>query len=70
VLLALEQCKVEPEDIDEIKSWTCSTHIMQECGKKMVDTSEGFILTVDDRMFWDEVYKYMNVDETDVYRED
>lgn len=41
------------EDKDLAKAWTCAGHIVTEGG----DTAnEGFVLTVDDRMYWDNVY--------------
>jgi hypothetical protein len=42
--------------VDEAKAWTCAGHIVHQCSKQRVDTSEGYILTVGDRMFWDRVY--------------
>lgn len=51
--------KATLEQIDEIKAWTCSTHIVSQGGDP---AGEGYILTVDDRMFWDNVYKSMMYD--------
>jgi hypothetical protein len=48
---------VPPEEMDKIKSWTCIAHILAQ--QDFVDTSEGMILTTDDRMFWDNVYRSM-----------
>lgn len=57
MLHALEKATRSPEEIDIMKAWTCATHIATECGPgRHVDTSEGFILTTDDRMYWDGVY--------------
>ena len=53
-LLALEKAKLRPEQIDVAKAWTCAAHVMSKRGS--VDTSEGFLLTVSDRMYWDRVY--------------
>lgn len=59
-LLALEKTeKVTPEQIDEIKAWTCCAHILMSGGDL---AKEGFILTTDDRMFWDNVYESMSYD--------
>ncbi|KAA3644532.1 MAG: hypothetical protein DWQ07_14020 [Chloroflexi bacterium] len=58
-LLALEQAEVEPEQMDVIKAWTCAGHIVGEAIKGHIDTSEGFLMTVDDRMYWDRVYTSM-----------
>ena len=53
MLLALEKAELTPEQIDNTKSWTCIAHILMTDG----DTAgEGFILTTDDRMYWDSVY--------------
>lgn len=57
--LEKESLGIAPEEMDRIKTWTCIAHIMQEGAKGFVDTSEGFILTTDDRMFWDNVYRNM-----------
>ncbi len=56
-LLALGKAKLQPEGIDEIKAWTCAAHILSEKKNRSFDDSEGYILTVDDRMFWDNVYE-------------
>lgn len=53
-LLALNSAKLEPEQIDWIKAWTCAAHIVSKGGDV---NGEGFILATDDRMFWDSVYK-------------
>lgn len=38
---------------DVMKAWTCVTHILMRGG----DTAnEGFVLTTDDRMYWDNLY--------------
>lgn len=57
-LLALDKAKLELEQIDYTKAWTCVTHILYESGnnENAFDSSEGFILRVDDRMFWDRIY--------------
>ena len=53
-LLALEKIKrCTPEDVDTAKAWTCAAHIVSEGGDMM---GEGFLLRVDDRMFWDNVH--------------
>jgi hypothetical protein len=52
-LLALDAAKLEPEQIDTAKAWTCASHILSKGG----DTAgEGYLMTVDDRMYWDNVY--------------
>ncbi|NBU79139.1 MAG: hypothetical protein EBS50_08700 [Sphingomonadaceae bacterium] len=42
-----------PDDIDTAKAWTCAAHIVSEGGDIM---NEGYLLRVDDRMFWDNLY--------------
>ncbi len=50
-LLALEKIRdVTPEEIDVAKAWTCAAHIVSEGGDR---SGEGYLMTVDDRMFWD-----------------
>ncbi|MFQ5780866.1 MAG: hypothetical protein ACE5HN_08820 [Nitrospiria bacterium] len=57
-LLALDKIeKVTPEQIDIAKAWTCAAHIVSQGGDKM---REGYLLTVDDRMYWDGVYQSMS----------
>lgn len=52
-LMALDAMKAAPEDIDVAKAWTCVAHILAEGGDM---AGEGFILTTDDRMYWNNVY--------------
>ena len=59
-LLALEGTNVSREHVDEIKAWTCAAHILSEKATKMIDDSEGFIFTVDDKMFWQNVYRSLS----------
>ena len=59
-LLALERIKdAVPEQIDEAKAWTCAAHIMGQSNKSL-DKSEGWILTEDDKMFWQQTYESMS----------
>lgn len=52
-LLALEKIeRCTPDDVDTVKAWTCAAHIVST-GDFM---GEGFLLRVDDRMFWDNVH--------------
>lgn len=53
-LVALEKAKLTAEQIDEAKAWTCVAHILVNGGDVM---GEGFVTTVDDRMFWDGVHE-------------
>lgn len=52
-LAALDKARdMSPEQIDQMKAWTCVAHILSSGGDM---AGEGFIVTVDDRMFWDRV---------------
>ncbi len=60
-LLALEKIeRCTPTDVDTAKAWTCAAHIVSTGGDMM---GEGFLLRVDDRMFWDNVYASMAGDD-------
>lgn len=53
-LLALNAMQAAtPEDIDQAKAWTCVSHILSQGGDM---AAEGFILTTDDRMYWNNLY--------------
>ena len=53
-LLALEKIEhCTPDDVSSAKAWTCAAHIVSQGGDTM---NEGFMLRVDDRMFWDNVH--------------
>ena len=54
-LEALDDSSLRLEKIDVAKAWTCAGHIM--ANHEDIDTSEGYILTTDDKMFWENVYK-------------
>lgn len=53
-LLALDKLEGgDAAEIDFAKAWTCAAHIVSSGG----DTAnEGYLLSVDDRMFWDNAY--------------
>lgn len=53
-LVALEATEVSPNEIDTIKAWTCAAHILSKGGDV---AKEGYLLTADDRMFWDRTYE-------------
>lgn len=53
-LLALDKAKLPAETRDWLKAWTCATHIIENGGDP---ANEGFILTVDDRMYWDRLHE-------------
>lgn len=53
-LLALEKIeRCSPEEIDTAKAWTCAAHIIGNGGDQ---AREGFLLSVDDRMYWSSVH--------------
>lgn len=57
-LLALERIeRCTPADVDTAKAWTCAAHIVSTGGDMM---GEGFLLRVNDRMFWDNVYSSLS----------
>lgn len=62
-LLALEKIeRCTPEDVDTAKAWTCAAHILSKGGDA---ANEGYLLRVDDRMFWDNVHASLATDEDD-----
>jgi hypothetical protein len=56
-LMALDAAEMSPEEIDVAKTWTCVTHIVMSGGDQ---AREGYVLTVDDRMYWDNLYASMS----------
>lgn len=44
---------ISDEQRDLLKAWTCVTHILGRGGDP---ANEGYVLTTDDRMYWDGVY--------------
>lgn len=55
-LLALEKAELTPEAIDRAKAWTCVAHVLSKGGDV---SGEGYILTEDDKMFWQRTYESM-----------
>lgn len=47
------------EMIDSAKAHVCATHILTESAKRLIDTSEGYVLDATDRAFWQRTYGYM-----------
>ena len=45
---------VPDEQRDAMKAWTCATHIVMRGGDS---EGEGYVLRVDDRMYWDSLYR-------------
>lgn len=60
MLLALEKAELPESQTDIHKAWTCAAHILSERATRHIDDSEGYVLTVDDRMFWDNVYSSLS----------
>lgn len=54
MLVALDSVDCTDEERDQIKAWTCIAHILSSGGDV---ANEGFILTTDDRMYWDSVHQ-------------
>jgi hypothetical protein len=52
-LAGLDKAKLPVEQRDWIKAWTCAGHILSEGGDR---ANTGFLVTVDDVMFWDSVH--------------
>lgn len=52
-LMAIDAVPRPDEERDVMKAWTCATHILTA---PTCDASEGFVLTEDDKMYWQNVY--------------
>lgn len=52
-LLALDAVARPDEERDVMKAWTCAAHIIASGGDP---ANEGWVLTVDDAMYWHNVY--------------
>lgn len=55
-LQALDRIEGTDEDRDRAKAWTCTTHILMSGGDP---AGEGFILTDDDVLYWQTLYRNM-----------
>lgn len=53
-LAGIDKANLPVEQRDWLKAWTCVGHILANGGDV---AGEGFLLTVDDRMFWDSVHE-------------
>lgn len=53
-LLALDAVPRPETERDVMKAWTCAAHILSSGGDP---AREGWVLTVDDKMFWSNVYR-------------
>lgn len=53
----------DPSLIDEMKAYTCATHIVQQIATKQYDMSEGFLQDKEDRMYWQNLYKSLAMSE-------
>jgi hypothetical protein len=61
-LLAIDSAKLSDEQKDQAKAWTCATHIVSEGGDQ---AGEGYLMTKDDRMYWDRVYQNLAASDDD-----
>jgi len=52
-LAAIEKAEICDDDKDVAKAWTCACHIVSSGGDV---SNEGYVMTVDDRMYWGNVY--------------
>ena len=59
-LAALDAADISDDERDEAKAWTCVGHILMSGGDR---AGEGYLLTVDDRMFWNRVYESLGAEE-------
>ena len=64
-LLTLEQAKLTPEQVDYAKAWTCAAHMLAEFKGEDHTGGEGWLQSVDDRMYWDRLYQNMAADDPD-----
>lgn len=55
-LQALDKMGIDEISTDEIKAWTCLTHIISEGGDKAGD---GYLITEDDKIYWKNVNESM-----------
>jgi len=66
-LAAIDKAAITPDEKDEAKAWTCAAHILMKGGDV---AAEGYLLTVDDRMFWERTYASLAMaDESEVHNE-
>lgn len=56
-LQAIGTMEGTPEEIDTAKAWTCVAHVLSKGGDF---AGEGYILTTDDRMYWENVYRSLS----------
>lgn len=59
---------ITEDEMDGVRAATCCQHILRESemGRKHTfDTSEGYVLTESDRMYWDNVYRNLAGPEPD-----
>ena len=54
MLISIENMNRPDEEKDFAKAMTCVTHIINKDGDM---SGEGYLVTVDDRMYWDRVHK-------------
>lgn len=61
-LAAIEAADLTDVEKDTAKAWTCVAHVLNEGGDP---AREGYILTVDDQMYWSHVYESLAAGMTD-----
>lgn len=57
-LQGIEDAELSDHEKDAAKAWTCVTHIVSKGGDP---AGEGYVLTRDDRLFWDTVYGHLSM---------
>ena len=62
MLAAIEAGELSPAEKDQAKAWTCVAHILSKGGDV---ANEGYILTTDDRMCWDNLHASLAADPED-----
>lgn len=56
-LTAIMSIMRDREVIEELKAWTCAAHILTTQGKRMIDTSEGYVFHEGDKIYWQRVHE-------------
>lgn len=64
-LLALEGGELTPEQLDYARAWTCAAHILAETQGEGDRSGEGWLQTVDDRMYWSRLHANLAADDPD-----
>ena len=64
-LAAIESAELTDDQKDAAKAWTCATHIVHSGGDP---AKEGYLLTVDDQMYWSRVYESLAAGDPEAQR--